>query len=200
MVLGTLGYMSPEQAQGRVKNVDHRSDIFSFGCLVYEAATMHRPFEADSAIDTLHKIVYEPAPLIQNFNPSAPSNLQRIVRRCLAKDPQERFQNIKDVVLELEDLLQEQSSGPDANRYLQRPHRGTDAAATPTAVVTPRGRESQPNHAHTGQHADLSSSRDSSDFGFTKRVRRKSSIRAAQSLSTLSSISCVKQTETSCKR
>jgi len=162
MVLGTLGYMSPEQAQGRVKNVDHRSDIFSFGCLVYEAATMHRPFEADSAIDTLHKIVYEPAPLIQNFNPSAPSNLQRIVRRCLAKDPQERFQNIKDVVLELEDLLQEQSSGPDANRYLQRPHRGTDAAATPTAVVTPRGRESQPNHAHTGQHADLSSSRDSS--------------------------------------
>ena len=117
MVLGTLGYMSPEQAQGRVKNVDHRSDIFSFGCLVYEAATMHRPFEADSAIDTLHKIVYEPAPLIRNFNPSAPSNLQRIVRRCLAKDPQERFQNIRDVVLELEDLLLEQSSGPDANRY-----------------------------------------------------------------------------------
>ena len=162
MVLGTLGYMSPEQAQGRVKNVDHRSDIFSFGCLVYEAATMHRPFEADSAIDTLHKIVYEPAPLIQNFNPSAPSNLQRIVRRCLAKDPQERFQNIKDVVLELEDLLQEQSSGPDANRYLQRPVRGTNATATPTAVVTPRGRESQPNHEHTGQHADVSSSRDSS--------------------------------------
>jgi len=161
MVLGTLGYMSPEQAQGRVKNVDHRSDIFSFGCLVYEAATMHRPFEADSAIDTLHKIVYEPAPLIRNFNPSAPSNLQRIVRRCLAKDPQERFQNIKDVVLELEDLLLERS-GPDANQYLQRPLRGTDVAGTPTAVVTPRGRESQPNHADTGEHEDVTTSKDSS--------------------------------------
>jgi len=161
MVLGTLGYMSPEQAQGRVKNVDHRSDIFSFGCLVYEAATMHRPFEADSAIDTLHKIVYEPAPLIRNFNPSAPSNLQRIVRRCLAKDPQERFQNIKDVVLELEDLLLERS-GPDTNQYLQRPLRGTDVAGTPTAVVTPRGRESQPNHADTGQHEDVTTSKDSS--------------------------------------
>ncbi len=161
MVLGTLGYMSPEQAQGRVKNVDHRSDIFSFGCLVYEAATMHRPFEADSAIDTLHKIVYEPAPLIRNFNPSAPANLQRIVRRCLAKDPQERFQNIRDVVLELEDLLLERS-GPDANRYFQRPLHGTDVAGTPTAVVTPGGRESQPNHADTGQHDDVTTSKDSS--------------------------------------
>ena len=162
MVLGTLGYMSPEQAQGRVKNVDHRSDIFSFGCLVYEAATMHRPFEADSAIDTLHKIVYEPAPLIRNFNPSAPSNLQRIVRRCLAKDPQERFQNIRDVVLELEDLLQERNGESDANRFLQRPPHGTNLAGVPTSVVTPRGRESQPNHADTGQHADVTSSKDSS--------------------------------------
>ena len=65
MVLGTLGYMSPEQAQGKVRKIDHRSDIFSFGCLLYEAATKHRPFEADSAVDTLHKIVYEPAPLYE---------------------------------------------------------------------------------------------------------------------------------------
>jgi len=113
MVLGTLGYMSPEQAQGKVQKVDHRSDIFSFGCLLYEAATMHRPFEADSAIDTLHKIVYEPAPPIRDFNPVAPPSLQRIVRCCLAKDPEERFQNIRDVALELEDVLRrtDRSSG-----------------------------------------------------------------------------------------
>ncbi len=150
MVLGTLGYMSPEQAQGKVKSIDHRSDIFSFGGLVYEAATRHRPFEADSAIDTLHKIVYEPPPLIRDFNPLAPAGLQRIVRRCLAKDPEERFQNIRDVVLELEDLLQERNSGLDANRYLQRPSDSRTASGTaPTSVSTPRGRDSQANQRDT---------------------------------------------------
>jgi serine/threonine protein kinase len=147
MVLGTLGYMSPEQAQGKVKNIDHRSDIFSFGGLVFESATRHRPFEADSAIDTLHKIVYEPAPLIRDFNPLAPASLQKIVRRCMAKDPEERFQNIRDVVLELEDLLQERNSGLDANRYL-RDSRGVSHTA-PTSINTPRDRESQPNHKDT---------------------------------------------------
>ena len=162
MVLGTLGYMSPEQAQGKVKNIDHRSDIFSFGCLVYESATRRRPFEADSAIDTLHKIVYEPAPLIREFNPSAPSNLQRIVRRCLAKDREERFQNIRDVMLELEDLLQEPNSGLDANRYLS----DRRTATTPTSVNTPRGRTSQPDHGDTiqmvGPGAEVTGSEDSS--------------------------------------
>ncbi|HZE68953.1 MAG TPA: serine/threonine-protein kinase [Pyrinomonadaceae bacterium] len=150
MVLGTLGYMSPEQAQGKVKKVDRRSDIFSFGCLLYEAATKHRPFEADSAVDTLHKIVYEPAPPIRDFNPVAPPGLQRIVRRCMAKDPEERFQNIRDVVLELEDLLLERDSGLGVNRHLQRPLESRAASgATPTSVITPRGRDSQPNHGDT---------------------------------------------------
>src|SRR3990172_4939162 len=114
MVLGTLGYMSPEQTQGLVKEIDQRSDIFSFGCLLYEAATKHRPFVGDSTIDTLHKIVYEPAPPIRDFNPVAPPRLQRIVRRCLAKKPRERFQNIRDVLLELEELLLETGEGSGA--------------------------------------------------------------------------------------
>ncbi|HEV8368606.1 MAG TPA: protein kinase [Pyrinomonadaceae bacterium] len=106
MVMGTAGYMSPEQAQGKVKEIDHRSDIFSFGCILYEATTGQRPFADESVIKSLHKVVYESPPPIKDFNPSAPPDLQRIVRRCLAKDPDERYQTIKDVALELKEVRQ----------------------------------------------------------------------------------------------
>jgi serine/threonine protein kinase/Tol biopolymer transport system component len=102
MVMGTVGYMSPEQAQG--KAVDLRSDIFSFGCILFEAATGHKLFAADSAIDSLHKTVHAPAPSIRDFNPAAPPDLQRIVRRCLVKDPDGRYQTIKDMAIELREL------------------------------------------------------------------------------------------------
>jgi Tol biopolymer transport system component/tRNA A-37 threonylcarbamoyl transferase component Bud32 len=110
IVMGTVGYMSPEQAQG--KAVDTRSDIFSFGSILYEAATGHRPFEGDSVIDSLHKIVYSPVPQLKDFNPSAPSELQRIIRKCLAKDPDERYQSIKDVAIDLRALVRDYDSQP----------------------------------------------------------------------------------------
>ena len=106
-VMGTVGYMSPEQAQGQIKEIDQRSDIFSFGCILFEAVTRQKPFEAESVIKSLHKIVYEPAPPITDFNPTAPAELQRIVRRCLAKDKEERYQSIKDVAIELKELRRE---------------------------------------------------------------------------------------------
>ncbi len=112
MVIGTAGYMSPEQVQGR--SVDQRSDIFSFGCILFEAATRRRAFEGDSVIDTLHKIIYAAAPSITDLNPSAPVDLQRIVRRCLAKDPEKRYQTIRDVANELEDLRREMDSYSEA--------------------------------------------------------------------------------------
>ena len=105
-VMGTVGYMSPEQAQATAE-IDARSDTFSFGCILFEAATGHRPFEADSVIKSLHKLVYEPAPPLSDFNPDAPAELQRIVRRCLEKDPEERYQTIRDVVIELKHLRRE---------------------------------------------------------------------------------------------
>src|SRR5215471_14368312 len=105
LVMGTVGYMSPEQAQG--KSVDHRSDIFSFGCLLYEAATGERAFQTESTIDTLHKIVHAAAPLVKDTNPSAPADLTRIVRRCLAKDPDDRYQSIKEAAIELRELRRE---------------------------------------------------------------------------------------------
>lgn len=112
-IIGTVGYMSPEQAQGKTGEIDHRSDIFSFGCVLYEAVTNRRPFEGASSIETLHKIVYESALPIKDFNPSAPADLQRIVRRCLAKDPDERYQTIKDVAIELKDLRREMDGWPE---------------------------------------------------------------------------------------
>jgi eukaryotic-like serine/threonine-protein kinase len=112
-VLGTVGYMSPEQAQGKTAEIDHRSDIFSFGCVLFEAVTGRRPFEGSDAIDTLNKIIREPAPPIRTSNSDAPAEMQRIIRRCLAKDPEDRYQSIKDVAIELRDLRRELTSELD---------------------------------------------------------------------------------------
>ena len=112
-VMGTVGYMSPEQAQGKTAEIDSRSDTFSFGCILFEAATGHRPFEADSVIKSLHKLVYEPAPPLSEFNPAAPAELQRIIRRCLEKDPEERYQSIRDVAVELRQLRRAIDEDPD---------------------------------------------------------------------------------------
>ncbi len=115
IILGTAGYMSPEQAQGKTKEIDHRSDIFSFGCILFEAITGRRAFAGSDTIDTLNKIIREPAPLIGTYNPTAPADLQRIVRRCLAKDPNDRYQNIKDVAIELKEIRRElQESATEA--------------------------------------------------------------------------------------
>jgi serine/threonine protein kinase/Flp pilus assembly protein TadD len=114
IIMGTVGYMSPEQAQGKTNEIDQRSDIFSFGCLLYEAVTGKKPFAGDSVVKSLHMVIYESAPPIAELNPSAPADLQRIVRRCLAKDPDERYQSIKEVAIELKELQRElQGAGND---------------------------------------------------------------------------------------
>ncbi len=110
VVMGTVGYMSPEQVQG--KAIDQRSDIFSFGCILYEAATGRKPFDGDSLIDSLHKIVYAQAPPIRDINPGIPAELQRIIRKCLSKNPDERYQSIKDITIDLREMLKEYDSLP----------------------------------------------------------------------------------------
>ena len=107
VILGTTGYMSPEQAQGKTNQIDKRSDIFSFGCILFEAVTRQKAFAGADVIDSLNKIIREPAPLISSFNPNAPADLQRIVRRCLAKDPDDRYQSIKDIAIELKEIRTE---------------------------------------------------------------------------------------------
>ena len=133
-VIGTVGYMSPEQAQGRVNEIDHRSDIFSFGCILYEASTGQKAFEGVDALDSLHKIIHAPTPQISEINPAAPAELQRIVRRCLAKDPEDRYQTIKDVAIELRELRRELASSaaidvtvPPAEKFGAQPIDAQDA-------------------------------------------------------------------------
>src|SRR5258708_829158 len=127
VVMGTVGYVSPEQAQA--KPVDQRSDIFSFGCLLYEAATGRRPFAGDSVVDTLHKIVHDPAPAITDFNPSASPELQRVIRKCLAKEPEKRYQTIRDTANDLEELIEEMKGVSDIERSVAPSANATTSGA-----------------------------------------------------------------------
>ena len=105
-ILGTPAYMSPEQAQG--KPADARSDVFSFGSVLYQMVTGRRAFEKDSHISTLAAVVEEePRPLPS----SVPRDLERIIARCLRKDPERRFQHIDDVRVALLELKEESESG-----------------------------------------------------------------------------------------
>src|SRR5438132_3640678 len=132
MILGTAGYMSPEQAQGKVNEIDHRSDIFSFGCILFETVTGQKAFAGKDPLDSLHKIVHAPAPQISELNPKAPAELQRIVRRCLAKDPEKRYQSIKDVAIEL-DELQHELKGETELEYSVAPAK-SNASGTVSSV------------------------------------------------------------------
>ena len=136
VILGTAGYMSPEQAQGKTKEIDHRADIFSFGCILFEAITGRRAFAGTDTIDTLNRIIREPAPLISQYNPTAPADLQRIVRRCLAKDPNDRYQDIKDVAIELKDVRRElQESATESPSSLMASRQTKTLANSETTVV-----------------------------------------------------------------
>ncbi len=100
VIMGTLGYMSPEQALG--EEADHRSDIFSFGAILFEALTGRRAFRGDSTAEAIMAVVNNIPPEIE----AAPASLRRIVRRCLEKDPLDRFQSARDLTQELENARQ----------------------------------------------------------------------------------------------
>ncbi|REJ77938.1 MAG: hypothetical protein DWQ47_16400 [Acidobacteria bacterium] len=103
MILGTLGYMSPEQAKG-LREIDHRSDIFSFGCILYEAIARQKAFESDIAIDSLHKIVHsDPVPLSE-VAPGLSSELVELVTACLRKSPDKRPSSTSVIAESLERL------------------------------------------------------------------------------------------------
>src|SRR5882762_3835332 len=137
VVMGTVGYMSPEQAQA--KPVDQRSDIFSFGCLLYEAATGRRPFAGDSVVDTLHKIIHDPAPAITDFNPSASPELQRLIRKCPAKEPEKRYQTIRDTANDLEELIEEMKGVSDMERSVAPSTSAITSGATKSTDDDRRG-------------------------------------------------------------
>lgn len=109
LIVGTVGYMSPEQAEGRP--VDTRSDIFSFGVLLYEMVTGRKPFTRDTALKTLAAIVSEAPPPIADVAPGCPYDLQRLIDRCLRKDPDRRWQHVQDVRIALLEMKEESDSG-----------------------------------------------------------------------------------------
>ncbi|MBZ5592242.1 MAG: serine/threonine-protein kinase [Acidobacteriia bacterium] len=124
-VMGTAPYMSPEQVEG--KPVDARSDIFSLGVVFYQMATGARPFGGDSAMSVLSSILKDSPPAPAEVNPAVPHDLDRIIRRCLAKDPARRYQSAVDLHNDLDELQQQVASGeafevarPSARRRLPR--------------------------------------------------------------------------------
>ena len=105
IVIGTAGYMSPEQARGL--GVDHRSDIFSLGAVIYEMLARRKPFEGETPSDTLAAILKTEPPPLSRVAPGVPAELARIVTKSLRKDREERYQVVKDLWLDLKALKQE---------------------------------------------------------------------------------------------
>jgi len=108
-IIGTVSYMSPEQAQGR--KVDTRSDIFSFGVVLYEMVTGRRAFAGENAISTLSAILRDEARPIAEVAPDVPPQIEQLVRRCLRKSPDDRWQSMHDVKAALAALKHESDSG-----------------------------------------------------------------------------------------
>ncbi|HEY3167257.1 MAG TPA: protein kinase, partial [Candidatus Binatia bacterium] len=102
VVMGTVGYMSPEQVRGQ--KVDHRSDIFSFGAILYEMLSGHRAFRGESAADTMSAILKEDPPDLSGTNHNVSPALERLLDHCLEKNPEERFHSARDLAFALEAL------------------------------------------------------------------------------------------------
>jgi serine/threonine-protein kinase len=137
-VLGTAGYMSPEQARGRA--VDHRSDQFALGAILYELATARAAFRRDTAAETLGAILADQPVPIASLQPSVPASVRRLIEaRCLAKDPADRYAATSDLARELRDLREhlseESGSRPPRAEPPRRPGRRHALWALAAALV-----------------------------------------------------------------
>src|SRR5260370_14187602 len=97
--MGTVGYMSPEQVRGQP--ADAPSDLFSFGCVLYEMVTGRRPFQRDTAAETMTAILHDEPPDPTSSGQPLPAELGRAIRQCLAKNPHQRLQSARDLALGL---------------------------------------------------------------------------------------------------
>jgi len=130
-IVGTVAYMSPEQAEGT--KVDARSDIFSFGSVLYEMVTGRRPFEGATKMSTISAILQKEPPPPGGLAPNLPPELEKIILRCLRKDRDRRTQHIDDVKLALEELRDDSTPGkqsPASKGSDQTPARDSDSVKT----------------------------------------------------------------------
>ena len=134
-VMGTVGYMSPEQV--RTKNVDHRSDIFTFGTILYELVTGKQTFHKPTSAETMTAILNEEPASISQLAPTTPPGLLRVINRCLEKNPDQRFQSASDLAFALE-ALSDSGIGPGTSPHAvsgERPSRRWMMAVGALVVV-----------------------------------------------------------------
>jgi serine/threonine protein kinase len=108
-IVGTVAYMSPEQAEGRA--LDGRSDIFSFGAVLYEMVTGRRAFSGDTAVSTLASVIKDHPKPLSEVAPDTPHDLEKLISRCLQKQPDRRWQAMADLRVALGELREESDSG-----------------------------------------------------------------------------------------
>ena len=116
-IMGTAAYMSPEQARG--ERADVPSDIFSLGCVLYEAVSGDRPFRGNSSVETMASILRDPAPKLSDANPDLPRELSILIAHCLEKEPDDRFESARDLAFALRALRETASAKTPSGR--QRP-------------------------------------------------------------------------------
>ncbi len=135
VALGTIGYMAPEQVRGF--NVDYRADIFAFGAILYEMVMGKRSFERKTSADTISAILNEEPPPISELAPDTPAGIDRVIRRCLEKNPEQRFQSASDLAFALEALSDPTISSTGIRFALRKSARRRIAyAALAVLVVT----------------------------------------------------------------
>lgn len=125
IIAGTISYMSPEQALG--KKIDHRTDIFSMGIVFYEMVTGRRPFSGSNPTETIDKIVHSQPESIARLNYNVPQELERIIRKCMEKDPDRRYQSAADILIDLKNLKRDL----DSSNIKQQIERATTDSITP---------------------------------------------------------------------
>ena len=137
-ILGTVAYMSPEQAEGRA--VDPRTDVFALGVVLHELATGDRPFKGDTQMSVLSAIIKDTPPSVSDLKHDLPRELARIIRHCLAKDPEDRYQTAKDLRNDLRALKEDLASGEVTTTTISRSSGVTaraDSADIPATITAP---------------------------------------------------------------
>ncbi len=155
IVMGTVNYMSPEQAMGR--EVDHRTDVFSFGVVLYEMVTGRLPFTGETITETIDRITHSQPEAIARFNYSVPPELEVIIKKALRKDRDERYQTIHDVLVDLKDLKREVELAAGLERSTPPTSRSTEISTqtisrTIVDATSPPASPAEVTHASSAEY------------------------------------------------